>query len=74
MPLAIFRYCTSRLSDHDNYQDGQHGMQKEKGDLMIIRVCPGIGDNIWLVQKLLNANRKFEFEIAADHLIAFERN
>jgi ADP-heptose:LPS heptosyltransferase len=28
-----------------------------------IKVCAGIGDSIWLLQKLLNANEKFHFKI-----------
>jgi hypothetical protein len=28
-----------------------------------IKVCPGIGDNIWLLQKLVNANEQFIFEM-----------
>lgn len=30
----------------------------------IIRVCPGIGDNIWLIQKLINTGERFHFELA----------
>lgn len=29
-----------------------------------IKVCPGIGDNIWLMQKLANSGEKFEFKIS----------
>lgn len=28
-----------------------------------IKVCPGIGDNIWLLQKLVNAGEKFNFQL-----------
>jgi len=28
-----------------------------------IKVCAGIGDNIWLLQKLVNAGEKFDFEL-----------
>jgi len=28
-----------------------------------IKVCPGIGDSIWLIQKLVNANERFHFQI-----------
>jgi len=28
-----------------------------------IKVCPGIGDSIWLIQKLINANERFHFQI-----------
>lgn len=28
-----------------------------------IKVCPGIGDSIWLIQKLINSNEKFHFQI-----------
>ena len=31
--------------------------------LRTIKVCAGIGDSIWLIQKLINANEKFNFEI-----------
>ncbi len=31
-----------------------------------IKVCAGIGDNIWILQKLVNAGEKFIFEIASD--------
>lgn len=30
----------------------------------LIRVPPGIGDNIWLLQKLINAKEKFDFQIS----------
>lgn len=29
----------------------------------LIRVCAGIGDNIWLLQKLINAKEKFDFQL-----------
>jgi len=32
----------------------------------IIKVCAGIGDNIWLLQKLLNTHEKFNFSITGD--------
>jgi ADP-heptose:LPS heptosyltransferase len=28
-----------------------------------IKVCPGIGDNIWLLQKLVNAGEQFRFQL-----------
>lgn len=28
-----------------------------------IKVCPGIGDNIWLLQKLINSGEQFAFEL-----------
>jgi hypothetical protein len=28
-----------------------------------IKVCPGIGDNVWLLQKLINANEHFTFQL-----------
>jgi len=31
-----------------------------------IRVCAGIGDNIWLIQKLVNSGERFRFKIAGD--------
>lgn len=31
-----------------------------------IRVCAGIGDNLWVLQKLVNAGQKFHFKIAGD--------
>jgi len=31
-----------------------------------VKVCAGIGDNIWILQKLVNAGEKFTFEIATD--------
>lgn len=31
--------------------------------MRIIRVPAGIGDNIWLAQKLINANEKFDFQL-----------
>lgn len=32
-------------------------------DIRTIKVCPGIGDSIWLLQKLINANERFHFQI-----------
>ena len=34
--------------------------------IRVIKVCAGIGDNIWLIQKLLSTKEKFIFKIAAD--------
>ncbi len=31
-----------------------------------IKVCAGIGDNIWLIQKLLSSNESFKFKLAGD--------
>lgn len=31
-----------------------------------IKVCAGIGDNIWLLQKLVNTGEKFNFQLASD--------
>lgn len=31
-----------------------------------IKVCAGIGDNIWLIQKLLKTGEKFRFEVAGE--------
>jgi ADP-heptose:LPS heptosyltransferase len=31
--------------------------------LRTIKVCPGIGDSIWILQKLINANEHFHFHI-----------
>jgi ADP-heptose:LPS heptosyltransferase len=33
------------------------------GTHRIIKVCPGIGDNIWLLQKLINVNEQFDFQL-----------
>lgn len=30
----------------------------------LIRVAPGIGDNVWVLQKLINANEKFDFHMS----------
>src|SRR6478736_6150390 len=30
---------------------------------MTLKVCPGIGDNIWLFMKLINSGMKFDFRI-----------
>jgi ADP-heptose:LPS heptosyltransferase len=35
----------------------------DKKDIRTIKVCAGIGDSIWLLQKLVNANEKFHFQI-----------
>lgn len=35
----------------------------DKKDFRTIKVCPGIGDSIWLIQKLINANERFNFQI-----------
>lgn len=32
-----------------------------------IRVAPGIGDNIWLLQKLINAGERFNFQLNDSH-------
>jgi ADP-heptose:LPS heptosyltransferase len=32
-----------------------------------VKVCAGIGDNIWLIQKLVNANERFHFQLP-DHM------
>jgi hypothetical protein len=34
---------------------------------MLVKVCAGIGDNIWLMQKLVNAGQKFDFSIANEN-------
>lgn len=31
--------------------------------MRVIKTCPGIGDAIWLFQKLINANEKFDWQI-----------
>lgn len=35
----------------------------DKKEFRTIKVCPGIGDSIWLLQKLINANERFHFQI-----------
>lgn len=35
----------------------------DKKDFRTIKVCPGIGDSIWLIQKLINSNERFRFQI-----------
>lgn len=30
----------------------------------IIRVCPGLGDNVWIMQKLINVKEKFNFQLS----------
>jgi ADP-heptose:LPS heptosyltransferase len=37
-------------------------INKEK-QIRTIKVCPGIGDSIWLIQKLINSNERFHFQI-----------
>ena len=32
-----------------------------------IKACAGIGDNLWLLQKLINAKEKFHFHLARDN-------
>lgn len=32
-----------------------------------IKVCPGIGDNIWLFQKLVNCGERFDFQMTSAH-------
>lgn len=32
-----------------------------------IKVCPGIGDNIWLFQKLINSGEQFNFQMTSAH-------
>lgn len=31
--------------------------------MRVIKVCPGIGDNIWLLMKLVNAGERFIFHL-----------
>jgi ADP-heptose:LPS heptosyltransferase len=35
----------------------------DKKEFRTIKVCAGLGDSIWLMQKLVNANEKFNFKI-----------
>lgn len=32
-----------------------------------IKICAGIGDNLWLIQKLINADNEFHYIIAGEH-------
>lgn len=38
-------------------------IMKEQKEIRTIKVCPGIGDSIWILQKLVNAKEKFHFQI-----------
>lgn len=38
-------------------------MTDKKKETRTIKVCPGLGDNVWLIQKLIHANEKFHFQI-----------
>lgn len=38
-------------------------MDKKTKDYRTIKVCAGIGDSIWLIQKLINQPEKFHFQI-----------
>jgi ADP-heptose:LPS heptosyltransferase len=35
----------------------------DKKDFRTIKVCAGIGDSIWLIQKLINSNERFHFQL-----------
>lgn len=35
----------------------------DKKQFRTVKVCAGIGDSIWILQKLLNANEKFHFQL-----------
>jgi hypothetical protein len=41
-------------------------LKEIKNNDRTIKCCTGIGDNLWVLQKLINANEKFNFSIAQD--------